>query len=200
MTRIINYALPLLSSKARTCFYVSKTVNEMNEVNEDYHSGTTGDVYVSPVASTIPLHWCREESGIRINPVEASKISCVGIKDDAISSGRVNANAVVAEALCGMEVENENQSSSFKNNDFVSLMLERDVGLRSMQPTECALSVVHGLVEIVQKSIPKKMVFGQIQLPTGIPERIVVSLTRKVQPFRVPKLIALKIEITFATK
>lgn len=92
-----------------------------------YNSSSARDVHMSPVFSPIPLHGRCEEAGILIEPVVAAHFLCVTVEDNLVLSGHFNADAVVAEALVGMKVENKDESRSLKDNDLVAFMLQGDV-------------------------------------------------------------------------
>lgn len=53
---------------------------------------------------------------------------------------------------------------------------------------------------MVEELISQQVVIGEVELPSGVPERVLVAFTREVKPLGVTKLIALEIEITFATE
>jgi hypothetical protein len=69
-----------------------------------------------------------------------------------------------------------------------------------VEPAIFLLEMIHTRIKLVQELISKKMVVSQVELTASIPETIVVSGTREVEPFRVTELVTLKIEVAFTTE
>lgn len=84
---------------------------------------------MSPVLSSIPLHWCREETCVLIDPAVPTHVFRVRVQHNPIRSGHIDADTIVAKALRRVEVENEDDSGSLKHDDLVALVLKRDVSL-----------------------------------------------------------------------
>lgn len=77
-----------------------------------------------PVLSVVPFHRCSEESSVLIDAVVASDISVVRVENHTVCSWNLNSNTVVAEAVGGVEVEDEDQASSLEHDNLVTLMLQ----------------------------------------------------------------------------
>lgn len=56
--------------------------------------------------------------------------------------------------------------------------------LRSRQPVTLGLEVVHLGIESVEVLVSKERVVGEVELSSSVMERVVVSLTREVEPLR----------------
>jgi hypothetical protein len=67
--------------------------------------------------------------------------------------------------------------------------------LRRRQPLVLCLQVVHHLVEFVQVPVPKQRVVGQVELPSGVEERVVVSFSREVHPSALAKKAEIHISL-----
>ena len=89
-----------------------------------------------------------------------------------------------------MEVEYEEQTCSLKHNHFVALVLQTDVSLRGGQPSVLLLEVLHGRIKLVQPLVAQEIVIDKVELASRVVVRIVVSNTRKVEPFWVTKFVS----------
>lgn len=78
---------------------------------------------MSPIFPSIPLHGRCKEASIFINSVVTAYRLRVAVQDYLVGSGNFNADAIVAVAFVGMEIENENKPRSLKYNDLVAFML-----------------------------------------------------------------------------
>lgn len=125
---------------------------------------------MSPVFPPIPLHGRCEEASTLIEPVVAARFLRVTVQDNLVFSGHFNADAVVAVALAGMEVENEDKPRSLKHNDFVAFMLQGNVSLGRVEPAITLFAVVHQLVKCVEELVSKEIILGKIQLSAGVPK------------------------------
>jgi len=56
--------------------------------------------------------------------------------------------------------------------------------LRSRKPVVLRLEVVHLRIERVEVLVSKQRVVGKVKLSSSIVERVVVSLTREVEPLQ----------------
>lgn len=99
-----------------------------------------------------------------------------------------------------MEIEDEDETGSLKDNDFVSFVLQGDVCLWGVKPTVLRFALVHHGIKVVQELVAEKRVLGEIELAAGIPEGVLVTLTRKIEPLGMTELIALEIEVAFTTQ
>ena len=165
-----------------------------------YRGRATRGIHVCPVLSPVPFHRCREEPCALINAIEPADFLRVSVEYHSVCTGHLDADAVVREALSGVEVEDEHQTAALKDNDLVGLVLERNEGLRGRQPSVLGLTLVHQPVEVVEKLIAKEVVVCEVKLTASVPEGVVVALTRKVKPLRVAELVALEVEVTLASK
>ena len=115
---------------------------------------------MGPVLAVVPLHWRRKESDALINSSETAKVLGITVEHRTISAWYLDTDAVVAIAIRGVEVEDEDKPCSLKNDYLVTLMLERDVSLRGSQPSILGLRLVHGPIEVVQELVSKEVIFG----------------------------------------
>lgn len=99
-----------------------------------------------------------------------------------------------------MEVEDEEQSCTFKYEGFILLVLERYVRLGGAQPLVHGLEVVQDLVEFVQVPVSEEWVVDQVELTSSVLERVPVTLSREVHPFGMAELVAFKVQVTFTAK
>lgn len=79
-------------------------------------------------------------------------------------------------------VEDEQQPSTLKHEHLVPLVLERDVSLRSAQPLVLGLEVVHRLVKVVEVPVSEELVVDEVELTTGVHERVAVAFSGEVHP------------------
>jgi hypothetical protein len=129
-----------------------------------------------------------------------TEVLAVRVEHNPVLASDVDTDSVVGIALRGVEIEDKHNACPFKDNDLVSLVLKRDVGLWSVQPTIFLLALVHLAIKVVEERVAKQSVLCQVELPACIPKRILVALTRKVKPLRMAKFVALKVEVAFATE
>jgi hypothetical protein len=128
-----------------------------------------------------------------------------------------------------VEVEDEDEAGALEDDDFVALVLERDVGLldrgeeggrregkgtvgqlvshycsrmsegwgrkgrgsthlRSTQPSVLALELVEFGVKVVEVSVSKQTVRGEVELSTSVVERIAVARSREIEPLQVERV------------
>lgn len=153
-----------------------------------------------PILASIPFHRSSEETGSLVDSVVSTDLLGVSVEHHAISARHIDANAVVAEALRGVEVEDEYQSSSLKDNHLVILVLQRDVCLGSSQPAKLGFAVVHEAVKLVQELVAQEMVLGKVELSSGVPEGVVVAFAGEVEPLGVTKLVAFEVEVAFTSQ
>lgn len=64
-----------------------------------------------------------------VKSVVSTKLLVVARENDRVIAGFLDADAVVGEGVCGVEVEDEEETSALENNHFVNFVLERDVCL-----------------------------------------------------------------------
>lgn len=155
---------------------------------------------MSAVPPVVPLQRLGEEPCVRVDSAKAAVLLGVRVEHNPICACDIDTDAVVLKALCWVEVESKHHASPLKDDDLVTLVLERDVRLGSMQPAILVLAQVHGAVKVVEELIPKEAVLGQVQLAASIPERVLIALAGEVQPLGVTKLVALKVEVALASE
>jgi hypothetical protein len=93
-----------------------------------------------------------------------------------------------------VEVQDEEQTGTLKHNHFVTLVLQTDICLRSTKPPILTFSVLHGSIKIVEELVTQERVVDEVELSSCIVERVVISCTREVKPFRVSKLVSYRSE------
>ncbi len=81
-----------------------------------------------------------------------------------------------------MEIENEQQTSPFEDNDFIDLILERDPRLRRVKPVEFRFEVVHGRVKVVEEFVSQDWIVDNVPLSPSVLERVAVPFSREIEP------------------
>ncbi len=84
---------------------------------------------LQPIFPAVPFHWGREVFSVKVDPVESAKPLFVTGKDHMVFARLLDANAIIGERLCWMEVEYEQKTGTFEDNDFVDFVFQRYVGL-----------------------------------------------------------------------
>ena len=153
-----------------------------------------------PVLPAVPLHGRSKEPRRRLDGAKATDLLSVGVEHDLICTGLLDADAIIEEALRGVEIEDENAAGALEHDDLVALVLEADVRLRGVQPAVAVLGQVHLAVELVEVLVPQERVLGEVQLPSRVPERVLVALAREVEPFWVTEFVTLEVEIALAAQ
>src|SRR4051812_42809375 len=105
------------------------------------------------VLPAVPFQRFRKEASVLVQAAEATVLLGVRIKNNLVSAGDLDANAVVGKALGGMEVEDKHQTGPLKYNDLVAFVLERDEGLRRVQPAVLGLTQIHRAVKVVEELV-----------------------------------------------
>jgi len=82
------------------------------------------------ILASVPLHLLSKVSCSCVEPAEAAVLLCIRIQHNPICACFLDANPVVCEALCRVEVKDEHQAGTLKDDNLVTLVLERDVCLR----------------------------------------------------------------------
>lgn len=152
------------------------------------------------VLAVVPREVRGKEAGLGIKTVEAAMILGIRVEHDTVGARLLDADAVVGVAVGVVEVEDEDQAGALKDDDLVTLVLERDVGLRSVQPAVLVLGQVHRPVEVVEVLVTQEAILGKVELASGVPERVLVALAGEVEPLRVAELVALEVEVTLTTQ
>lgn len=152
------------------------------------------------VLAVVPREVGSEEASLGIETVEATVILGIRVENDAVGARLLDADAVIGVAVGVVEVEDEDQAGALKDDDLVTLVLERDVGLRGVQPAVLVLAQVHRPVKVVEELVTQKTIFRKVELTPGVPERVLVALTGEVKPLRVAELIALEVEVTLTSQ
>ena len=123
-----------------------------------------------PILSIVPFHGCCLVLGRNVNIFKPSETLVVRGKDYPIFARLFNTNAVIGKRVGGVEVEYEQQPSTFEDNDLVSLILEGHVSLRSGKPSVFLFGVVHRRVEPVEVLVTKKFVISNVPLSPRVVE------------------------------
>jgi len=156
--------------------------------------------YLHKVFPAIPFHWVCEILALRHDVSKPSEASLVTAENNAVLATLVNADPIISEAFGRVEVEDEKQSCSFIDNDFVGFVLQRHICLTTcilrmvisairimpylwcFKPTISSSELVHREVKVIKVSIAKVFVVENVPLPTGIVEGVSVALAREVKP------------------
>lgn len=155
---------------------------------------------MGPVLPPIPLHGRGEEAHRRLDAPETTDLLGIGVEHDLVGPGRLDADAIIREALRSVEVEDEDAAAALEHDDLVALVLEADVRLGRVQPPVVRLRQVHLAVELVEVFVPQEVVICEVQLAPRIPERVLVPLARKVEPFRMAEFVAFKVEVALTSE
>merc|ERR1711974_182086 len=106
----------------------------------------------------------------------STKPLVVRIKYDLVLSRLFNSDSIVSVGIGPVEIEDEEQTTPFKDDNLVLFVLERDVSLRCTEPLVRRLGVVHSRIEAVEVFVPQQFVIDQVELATSILERTAVAL------------------------
>lgn len=152
---------------------------------------------MGPILPPVPLHGRSEEARRRLDASETADLLGIGVEHNLVGAGRLDADAIVREALSSVEVENEDAAAALKHDNFITLILEADIRLGRVQPPVVLLRQVHLAVELIQVLVPQETVLCEVHLTPRIPERVLVPLTRKVEPFWMAEFVAFEVEVAF---
>ena len=83
------------------------------------------------VGPLIPAIRRRVKLDVLIETTESAELCGVRVEDDLIRSRLLNADAIVGEALLGVEVEEEEKTASLEHSNLVTVMLPTDVPLHT---------------------------------------------------------------------
>jgi hypothetical protein len=86
--------------------------------------------HLQPIPSAIPFHGCSKVFAVQCNIVESAKVFFVAAQGNPILARLIHSNAVICEALRGVEVEDEQQSGTLVHNCLVNLVLQGHVCLK----------------------------------------------------------------------
>src|SRR5688500_11804684 len=118
-----------------------------------HQSGSCRDINLSEILAIVPGKIIGEEAGILCVSAESAELGAIAVEDNAVDATLLDADAVVGIGVCGVEVEDPEQAGALEDEDLVSLVLQRDVRLWSVQPAVFLLRPVHGPVEVVEKLV-----------------------------------------------
>lgn len=65
-----------------------------------------------------------------IYTILATERIVVGAKNTLIDPGCIDANTIISETFCWMQIEHKQKACSFKNDNFVTLMFQADKRLK----------------------------------------------------------------------
>jgi hypothetical protein len=121
----------------------------------DEHKGrATRNVHLHKMLPITPWPIRRKELALLTHTIMSSKARLIRIQSNPVLPRRGDSNAVVGKRFCRVEVENEDRTGTIKDEDLITLMLERDEGLRGREPSDLGLGMVHGRIELVQELVP----------------------------------------------
>ncbi len=98
-----------------------------------------------------------------------------------------------------MEVEDEQEVSSFEHYEFIAIMRESNELVARIHPVEFTLKPIHSLVEGIQLGVFQPLIFTQLPLPSTEMITKPISLSGEVYPLRMAKLIPHKVEVSFSS-
>lgn len=172
----------------------------MLRAEKTYDGSSCGDVHLEEVLPVVPRKGRSEKARILGDVAVAAESLAVGAEHNAIRAFLLDADAVIGEAVGGVEVEYPEQASALKHNDLVAFVLETDVCLRGVQPPVLLLCPLHFAVEFVEEPVAQEVVVNEVELAPRVVEAVAVAFAREVEPFGVPEFITLEIQITFASE
>lgn len=94
-----------------------------------YQRCSRGKIDLQVITTSVPGHIGGEEAGLLEITAEAAKFRIIRVQDDAVGTCLLDTDTVVGEALCGVEVEDPEQTCALEGEDLVDLVLEAHVGL-----------------------------------------------------------------------
>lgn len=144
--------------------------HETNTREAAYQGGSSRDINLEAIGPIIPRQIIGEEPGVFLIASEATEFRVIGVQHDTIRAGILDADAVIGEAVCGVEVEDPEEAGALEDEDLVALMFQADVSLRRMQPAVFLLRQLHGAVELVEEFVSQEAILGQVQLAACVPE------------------------------
>jgi len=137
-----------------------------------------------PILPIVPFHGRCLVFGGNFDVFMPSETLVVRRKDDMVSARFFDTDAIVGKRVGRMEVEDEQQPCTLKDDNLVGLVLEGYVSLRSGKPSVFLFSIVHRCVELVEVFVAKELVVSNVPLSSRVVERIVVSRPREVKPLQ----------------
>ena len=94
-----------------------------------YHGRPRGYINLKEVLPFIPGKRCREESRTFVDVSVSSKLLAISADHDSICTFLFDSDTIVGEAALWVPVEDPQETGALEHNDFVTLVLEADVGL-----------------------------------------------------------------------
>ena len=79
--------------------------------------------HLHEVFPAIPFHWVCEKLALRHNVIKSSEASIITAENNPILATLIDTDTIISEALGGVEVEDEKQSRTLVNDDFVGFVL-----------------------------------------------------------------------------
>ena len=98
-------------------------------MSEDLH-GPTRRIKLQPILPPVPLHRRRKVLDRAIDSTMSSEILVVRREYDVIVSRPVRTDSIVRVRVGGVEIEDEEEVSSFEDDDFIRFVFQRNVRLR----------------------------------------------------------------------
>lgn len=99
-----------------------------------------------------------------------------------------------------VEIKHKQRVSLLVNQNFVTVMFCSDVLRLWFKNVKVCVKFDHLLFEVVQKMISERLIISQVPSSSTVMIRPAVSFTRKVNPFRMPKLVAHKSQVTLTSE
>lgn len=173
------------------------------------------------VRTTIVVPWCSEVTSLVLNAAMAEELFVITVEHYTILSGIMSANGIVRERFGRVEVEDKQQSSPLKCDNLVLFVLARNIRLnnfvsfasygelyeqaahkylRGAEPIIMGLCNLHSSVPFVKIFVTQQLIIHYIPLSTSIMETGIVSISREIEPFRMAKFIAFKVQVSLAAQ
>lgn len=81
--------------------------------------------YLKEVLSIVPLQCGGDKCSGEVNTVPSAVLLVIAGQDDLVVPSDIDADAIVCERVCMVEIEDEEETSTFKYDYFVALRVSR---------------------------------------------------------------------------
>jgi len=93
-------------------------------------ASSRGKVNLQPILPAVPFHRSREVLSTKADITKSAIFLRVTGQNDLVLSSFLDADPIIGEAVRWVEIEDEQKSCTFVDNDFVYFMFQRYVCLR----------------------------------------------------------------------
>ena len=125
----------------------------------------------------------------------STKLFSVSIQYNIIRSCR-NQESVISKGSCGIKIKHKYQIATHKSQYLVTIIMPNLLYVRPLEITHTLDNAKHFTVKITQIMIAQIFIVYQIPLSSCVFVAPTITLSRKVYPFRMPKLISHKVKVS----